>query len=55
MAMQAFSLSIVAAGGLLGWDRHDELVEYRDRVVRLTGDLFDRVKRVSTEAGADAD
>ncbi len=44
MAMQAFSLAIIHAGDLLGWDRMDELVEYRERIVRLSGEFFDRVK-----------
>jgi len=44
MAMQAFSLAIIQAGDLLGWDRRDQLVEYRDGIVRLSGELFDRVK-----------
>lgn len=44
MAMQAFSLAMIAAGDLLAWDRRDELVEYREGIVRLSSELFDRVK-----------
>ena len=40
MAIQVFSLAMVAAADVLGWRTRDELVEYRERVVRLSNDLF---------------
>jgi hypothetical protein len=40
MAVQAFSLAMIAAADVLGWGSRPELVEYRDRVVRLSSDLF---------------
>jgi len=53
MAMQAFSLAMVAAADLLGWDSPDELVDYRKKVVRLSGGLYDRVKKASKARPAD--
>lgn len=40
MAVQAFSLAMVAAADVLDWVSRAELVEYRERVVRLSTDLF---------------
>lgn len=40
MAVQAFSLAMIAAADLLGWDSRAKLVDYRERVVRLSNDLF---------------
>jgi Family of unknown function (DUF5677) len=40
MAVQAFSLAMIAAADVLGWETRDELVEYRDRAVRLSIELF---------------
>src|SRR5436309_7900279 len=40
MAVQAFSLAMIAAADVLGWESRAELVEYRERVVRLSVDLF---------------
>lgn len=50
MAIQTFSLAMVAAGDLLGWDQRDALIEYRARAVRLYSDLLDRAKRLVAEA-----
>lgn len=40
MAVQAFSLAMAAAADVLDWVSRAELVEYRERVVRLSTDLF---------------
>lgn len=40
MAVQAFSLALIAAADILGWDARPDLVEYRERVVRLSNELF---------------
>ena len=44
MAIDVFSLAIVAANDVLGWDRRDELVVDRDRVKRLSGEFYERIK-----------
>lgn len=40
MAVQVFSLAMIAAADVLGWDGRAELVEYRDRILRLSNELF---------------
>jgi hypothetical protein len=51
MAIQTFSLAIVAANDVLGWERREELAEYRDRVKRLSSELYDRVTGRSARQG----
>ena len=51
MAIQAFSLAIVAAGDLLGWNQRDALIEDRERAVRVSADLLDRAKTVAAAPG----
>ena len=51
MAVQAFSLAMIAAADLLGWESRAELIEYRDRVVRLSADLFAAIKDTRDEGG----
>jgi len=48
MAIQTFSLAIVAANDVLGWGKHQELAEYRERMKRLSSDFFDRIARKGT-------
>jgi hypothetical protein len=40
MAVHAFSLAMIAAADVLGWKNRAELIEYRERVLRLSSDLF---------------
>ncbi|MDP9299753.1 MAG: hypothetical protein M3P43_02485 [Actinomycetota bacterium] len=49
MAVHAFSLAMIAAADVLCWESRDELVEYRDRVIGLSGDLF---AEIAGELGA---
>lgn len=51
MGVQAFSLAMIAAADVLGWESRAELVEYRDRVVRLSGDLFDAIAGKAASPG----
>jgi hypothetical protein len=44
MAVQTFSLALIAAADLLEWGHRDELVRYREDVVSRFGDLFERAK-----------
>jgi hypothetical protein len=43
MAMQATSLSAVAFVEMMAPDRRQEFVDYRERVLRITGDLYERI------------
>jgi hypothetical protein len=53
MAVQACSLAMVAAADVLDWVSRAELVEYRERVVRLSTDLFAAIAgQLSARAGA---
>ncbi len=55
MAVQAFSLAMIAAAGVLGWESRPELVEYREHVVRLSVDLFAAVAgKAAPEEGEEA-
>jgi hypothetical protein len=40
MSIQAFSLAMIAADDLLAWGRRDELIEYRERMMRLSAGLL---------------
>ena len=56
MAVQAFSLAMIAAADILRWESRDELVEYRDGVIRLSGDLFAAIAgNAAPEDGGGAD
>jgi uncharacterized protein DUF5677 len=51
MAVQAFSLAMIAAADVLGWEGRAELVEYRERVLRISKRLFAAiVKESASEA-----
>lgn len=43
MAMQTFSLAVIAAADVLDWGGRDELLEYRGRIMGLSTELLDRV------------
>ena len=40
MAIQTFTLAMIGTADVLGWEGRTELVEYRERLVRLSGELF---------------
>jgi len=52
MAVQAFSLAMIAAADVLGWESRAERVEYRERVLGLSTDLF---AAIAGEAAAKAE
>jgi hypothetical protein len=41
MAIQTFSLALIAAADVMGWQGREDLVDYRERVIRLSNDLFE--------------
>lgn len=46
VAVQAFSLALIAAADLLGWGGRDDLVDYQEAVKKRSGDLFERAKKI---------
>jgi hypothetical protein len=47
VAVQVFTLALIAAVDLLGWDGRDELVDYLENVKERAGGLFERAKEAA--------